>query len=671
MKKNHNKKKFIDTKKIKLSIVKYFKTNRIFLSYLILSLITVFLLRCFTVGNWTNYEPFLFDLSIILFFGSFGYLIKAEKQYIYFLICLIIYVAISVINAIYYSFYTSFASFSLLSTANQVSEVKSAVLEILNIFHFVYFIPLILFIINYKYLKSKDYISYAKKIEKRKISFLYTLIISVAFIILNCALLDSTSISRLNKQWNKEFIVERFGILIYQGNDLVHTIKSKINTLFGYDEAYSQFVDYYENRTEEVSKNKYTDIFKGKNVIFVHMESMMSFFVNLEINGIEITPNLNKLTKQGLYFSNFYPEISVGTSSDTEFTLNTSLLPVTSGTVFVNYYNRNYETIEKLLSNEGYYTFSMHANKASMWNRDKMHPNLGYKDMYFENKYNIDEVVGLGLSDPSFFRQIIPILTEIENTNEKYMGTIITLSNHTPFNDLEHYGDLDLSYTKVYKDENGNEKTEVYDYLENKKLGNYIKSAHYADLALGQFIDSLYDNNIMDNTVFVFYGDHDAKLARSEFNYYYNFDFETGELKDEDDPTYIKYDYYANELNKNTPLIIWTKDNKVKGNVKYYMGMIDVLPTLSNMLGIKPKYYLGHDIFETKWNNIIPFPNGNFLTSKIYYYNTKEEYKVLTDEPIDETYIEDCKKYTENVIEISNNIIVHNLIEDYENGTTK
>ena len=78
----------------------------------------------------------------------------------------------------------------------------------------------------------------------------------------------------------------------------------------------------------------------------------------------------------------------------------------------------------------------------------------------------------------------------------------------------------------------------------------------------------------MNNTVFVMYGDHDAKLNRREFNYYYNYNFDTGEVKQEDDPTYIDYDYYANELNRKTPLIIWSKKKKLKTEVKYYMGMI-------------------------------------------------------------------------------------------------
>ena len=41
-----------------------------------------------------------------------------------------------------------------------------------------------------------------------------------------------------------------------------------------------------------------------------------------------------------------------------------------------------------------------------------------------------------------------------------------------------------------------------------------------------------------------------------------------------------------------------------------------------------------------------------------------EEYKPLTSDPIDERYIEECKVYTENIIELSDDIIVYDLIKN-------
>ena len=76
--------------------------------------------------------------------------------------------------------------------------------------------------------------------------------------------------------------------------------------------------------------NSYTNIFEGKNVIVIHGESMMTNAMDLEFNGQQVTPTLNKLRDEGMFFSNFYSQVSVGTSSDSELTYNTSLLPTSA-----------------------------------------------------------------------------------------------------------------------------------------------------------------------------------------------------------------------------------------------------------------------------------------------------------------------------------------------------
>ena len=91
--------------------------------------------------------------------------------------------------------------------------------------------------------------------------------------------------------------------------------------------------------------NEYTNIFEGKNILVIHAESIQNFTLNTSFNGEDVAPNLKRLASEGIYFSNFYAEESVGTSSDTEFTFNTSLLPASSGTVFISYYDRDYVTI--------------------------------------------------------------------------------------------------------------------------------------------------------------------------------------------------------------------------------------------------------------------------------------------------------------------------------------
>lgn len=647
----------------------FFKNNKQFICFVILSILCNVMLRYYTIGNAFSINPMIFDLAVCLIFGTLCYFKKPKKQFGYLMACLIVLCIVCMVNTIYYEWYSSFASFSLLTTLGQVADVGDAVFAKLEFYQFSYLLaPLIFYLYNRK-LNNKDYFNFISKFEKNRKTLIRVLVVGIGVLLIGISTLSSTAISRLAKQWNREYIVSRYGICIYQINDLISTLKPKISSWFGYDVALKNFNEYYDENGISKSDNKYTNKYSGYNVIFVHMESVTTFLVDLEINNTVITPNLNKLSKDGMFFSNFYPQISVGTSSDTEFTLNTSLMPASSGTVFVSYYDRDYISIPKLLKEQGYYTFSMHGNKASMWNRDNMHKSLGYMDFYSQTSFNIDETVGLGLSDKSFFKQALPILENIEKNNDNYMGTIITLSNHTPFANSEIYDQIDLTYKDTIKDENGEDIDVEYPYLEGTKLGDYIRSAHYFDQALGDFINMINESDYFDNTLFVFYGDHDPKLSLSAFNNYYNFNPETGLVYTEDDENYVNYDYYANELNRKTPLILWTKNKKLSTKVDYYMGMIDVMPTVGNMLGIYNKYALGHDIFEIKDDNIISFPNGNFLTNKVYYRSTKEEYKVLnSEEVLSEDYINYCKDYTDNIIGVSNNIIIHDLLNNQKSG---
>src|SRR5699024_10397094 len=100
---------------------------------------------------------------------------------------------------------------------------------------------------------------------------------------------------------------------------------------------------------------------QGKNVIVIHAESIQQFVIGMSFNGEELTPNLNKLASESIYFDNFYSQVSVGTSSDAEFTSFTSLMPTNTGTAFVSYFDRTYVSMQSLLSDTGYYTFFMNA----------------------------------------------------------------------------------------------------------------------------------------------------------------------------------------------------------------------------------------------------------------------------------------------------------------------
>ena len=94
------------------------------------------------------------------------------------------------------------------------------------------------------------------------------------------------------------------------------------------------------------------------------------------------------------------------------------------------------------------------------------------------------------------------------------------------------------------------------------------------------------------------------------------------------------------------------------------MGMVDISPTLSNMFGLTPKYSLGSDIMSLD-NNVVAFPNGNWLTNDIYYNSQKDEYKVINPNAIiDRDTISKNSEIASKKLEISNDIILYDLIKN-------
>jgi lipoteichoic acid synthase len=99
------------------------------------------------------------------------------------------------------------------------------------------------------------------------------------------------------------------------------------------NEDKAAIIEFYKNKSTKSTGSKLNGIAKDKNLIVVQMEAIQHFVINRKIGGKEITPNLNKLIKECLYFDNIYYQVSGGNTSDAEFLSNTSMYPTKEGSV--------------------------------------------------------------------------------------------------------------------------------------------------------------------------------------------------------------------------------------------------------------------------------------------------------------------------------------------------
>ena len=323
-------------------------------------------------------------------------------------------------------------------------------------------------------------------------------------------------------------------------------------------------------------------MFKGKNLLIIQFESLEKFVINQKIDGQEITPNLNKLLKNSLYFTNYYEQVGEGTSSDADLMTNTSIYPISSGATFFSYPDTHYISLPKLFNNMGYTTTAIHPDSGSFWNWMPALKAFGFGTCIDSSRYNITETIGMGISDGTYLPQVEPIIVK---QKQPFYTFLVTLSSHIPFQLPNKYKELKLSLA-----------------LDNSKLGGYFQCIHYSDKQLGIFFDNLKKDGILDNTVIVIYGDHEG------VHKYY-----APEIRD------LKpSETWWLDNHKQLPLIIY--NNQLKGEeIKTIGGQIDLFPTVASLMGIDQKNYSGSVIGRNLLNtnkNFVVLRSKQFISDK-------------------------------------------------------
>lgn len=356
-------------------------------------------------------------------------------------------------------------------------------------------------------------------------------------------------------------LVERIGIVNFSLEDIVRYVLDT-NEVTPSDMAFLK--TFAESQTPPPTGGKDFGIAKGKNLIIIQVESLENCLINTTIDGQAITPNLNALAKQGLYFSNYYTQIGPGNTADAEFSTLNSLYPLPDDVAFVSYAQNIYHALPETLVENGYSTYALHGDVPNFWNRSSIYPNLGYETQFSISDYVITRQVGYGpspLGDQDFLSQSLP---KMEQFKQPFMATLITLSSHTPF-----ILPQDLQTLTIPTSTNLNFTQQ-----------QYLESIHYADNAIGQFIAGLKKDGLYNNSLIVIYGDHES---------FTNIDEALGTSKN----------YLPGLADSEVPLIIIDPGSNLVGQMTTPGSHIDLFPTIANLLGVKPPAgILGRDLLN-------------------------------------------------------------------------
>ncbi len=429
-----NKKKIINI----LNIIKDFILKYKYIFFLTLPFIAMDIItRLFgsKIGFYKIYKlaPNLFTISwIILFVGlTLGFKKSIGKRI--FIVINFIFLAVFLTNNVYFSMTKNFFDFNLLESANEGAPYILDTIKNCNKLVYLATIFIIaLMIFSYKRIPYKT---------KNNYKLLgYTIIL---FLIVHT--LTPNALGRANSEltwssWrNPRNIYNSF-------NDSNKSLK--VSGIYEYT-IRNFYITYLKTEAEENSedieflnlafentnkpKNKYTGIFKDKNLIFVQLEGLDNWLLTEKD-----TPTLYKMKNNAYNFNNHYSYYNGGGSTfNSECAVNTGFITPLSYTQNAYTFNKNAfpYSMANLFKKEGYTVNAFHMNKGEYYSRTPNYKNWGYNNYhglidefeYTDNSYMLDRELIL---NEEFNKMIFP-----EDT--KFVDYIIAYSSHLPFSNTK------------------------------------------------------------------------------------------------------------------------------------------------------------------------------------------------------------------------------------------
>lgn len=379
-------------------------------------------------------------------------------------------------------------------------------------------------------------------------------------------------------------------------------------------------IHYYMANETPTKQNKYTGMFKDKNLIVITAEAFSPIAVNEAL-----TPTLYKLVNQGFTFTNFYSPIYYVSTSDGEYVSLTSLLPKESVWSFYksskNYLPYVYGNVFK---NLGYETYAFHDGQYKYYDRNLSHPNMGYKYMACGN--GLEKLMNCK-KWPQSDLEMINATFDMYSNEEKFVAYYMSISGHLEYN---FYGNNMASKNKAL----------VADTEYSDKIKAYIACQIELDKALEELINKLKEKDILDDTVIVLSADHyPYGLTNDDIN-------SVTPLED------AKFDIHKNNL------IIWS--NTMKKNIKIdkIAESLDILPTILNLFGINydSRLLIGKDILSDT-DGLVILNDRSWITKYGKYNASTQKFTSLTEEEIPKNYVNKINEIVANKFVISKNIL--------------
>lgn len=614
------------------------------------SIYKIFILDNFLTIN-TLYV-YLFSMPIIIILSLLTSAFSEKVNRIITIVLVSFFTFMHLAQIVYYNFYNSmFSFFSLTNGAGQVMQFWQMILEVVIRIWYVFALILIPFIL---------FIIFNKKLFSYKKSKLFNVVVSIIlFIIMSCAIVfviykDNKGEDSLNNlicsTHAPMLTVNKTGLMSMELIDLYRYIFGFEEKVIEEDttpvvnnekseEEYNIYdIDFeslinsnsdskvlnmhkYFSSLEPTAKNKYTGLFKGKNLIFITAEGFDTIALDKDI-----TPTLYKLANNGFVFNNYYQPLFPVSTSDGEYMNLTGLIPKEG--VWSFYKSSKIKMpfgFGTMFKNQGYTSYGFHNHTYSYYDRDDSHPNIGLTYIGcgngLEKKMNCKHW-------PNSDKEMMDATIGYYLNDEKPFATYyMTVSGHLNYN----FGGNNMA---------SRNKKAVSKLSYSTAIKAYLATQIELDKAMSTLIDYLTKADKLDDTLIVMAADHyPYGLTTKQMN----------EISKTDRTN--KFENYHSTLIMYNPSLEKTIVDKV-------VSSIDLLPTVYNLFGIEydSRLFMGKDIFsDTEGLSI--FSDRSWVSDKGKYNSVNKKFYKTTDEEVSNEYISNINNMVHKKFSMSSLIL--------------
>ncbi len=387
--------------------------------------------------------------------------------------------------------------------------------------------------------------------------------------------------------------------------------------------------EYFKNNSGTM-KNKYTDMFEGKNLILFMAESFNEMAVDKNL-----TPTLYKLVNSGFVFSNFYTP-TISSTIGGEFQELTGLVASAGFLAPWKSGENSYPFgIANMFKKSGYNTFAYHNHTYTFQNRNIYLASLGFTN-YLGCGNGLEKRINCNSWPESDIELIDSTVNDYINSDKPFFTYYVTVSGHGGY--TWDGSEISLKNRDLVADLN---------YTENAKA--YIASQIELDRALELLIQRLEESGKLDDTVIALVGDHYPYLLPKE---------------DINSITKSSKDFEVEIDHSN--FILWNS-NMSTIKIDKVGSQIDVLPTIYNVFGLDydSRLIVGKDILSTSPGLVI-FGNGSWVSDYGTYFSAENKFVSKDGKVVPEGYVSKINEIVNNKIIISGLIMTENYYKYFK-----